>query len=64
MPTKIEGVKLYNIIETAVELDRTPQTIRNYIKQGKINPQRIGRNLVFTKSEIDKTRRENEYKRV
>lgn len=63
MPTKIEGVKLYNIIETAVALDRTPQTIRNYIKQGKIKPQRIGRNLVFTKGEIDKTRR-NEYKRV
>ena len=63
MPTKIEGVKIYNIIETAVELDRTPQTIRNYIKQGKITPQRIGRNLVFTKSEIDKTRK-NEHKRI
>jgi len=63
MPTKIEGVKIYNIIETAIELRRTPQTIRNYIKQGKITPQRIGINLVFTKSEIDKTRR-NEHKRI
>jgi hypothetical protein len=64
MPTKIEGVKHYNKLETALELKRTPQTIRNYIKAGKIKPNRIGTRLIFTKAEIDKTRRENEYKRV
>ena len=36
MGTLIEGIKFYNIQETAKALQVTPQTVRAYIKQGKI----------------------------
>ncbi len=36
MPTEIEGIKFYTITETAQALRVTPQTVRLYIKQGKI----------------------------
>lgn len=52
MGTLIEGIKFYNIQETAQALRVTPQTVRAYIKQGKIKSQRIGRPLLITESNL------------
>jgi excisionase family DNA binding protein len=52
MPTTIEGLKLYTIPEAADALRVTPQTIRNYLKQGKLKGQRIGRPIFITESNI------------
>jgi excisionase family DNA binding protein len=52
MPTEIEGIKFYTIQETAQALRVTPQTIRAYIKQGRINSQRIGKPIFITDSNL------------
>jgi ribosomal protein S19 len=57
-------MKLYNVVETAKELNVTPQTIRNHIREGKITPIRVGKSIIITEKEIDKRRKRNEYKRV
>lgn len=52
MGTIIEGIKFYTIPETAQALRVTPQTIRAYIKQGKIKSQRIGRPILITENNL------------
>jgi len=52
MPTIIEGIKFYTILETAEALHVTPQTIRAWIKQGRIKSQRIGRPILITESNL------------
>lgn len=52
MGTIIEGIKFYTIPETARALRVTPQTIRAYIKQGKIKSQRIGRPILITENNL------------
>lgn len=52
MATVIEGIKFYNIQETAKALKVTPQTIRAWIKQGKIKSQRIGRPILITEDNL------------
>ena len=52
MGTIIEGIKFYTIPETATALRVTPQTIRAYIKQGKIKSQRIGRPILITENNL------------
>ena len=52
MSTIIEGIKFYTISETAEALNVTPQTIRAYIKQGKIKSQRIGRPILITENNL------------
>lgn len=52
MSTIIEGIKFYTIPETAKALRVTPQTIRAWIKQGKINSQRIGRPILITENNL------------
>jgi excisionase family DNA binding protein len=52
MATVIEGIKFYTIQETASALRITPQTVRAYIKQGKIKSQRIGRPILITESNL------------
>ena len=52
MPTEIEGIKFYTIPETAKALRVTPQTIRAYIKQGKMKSQRIGRPILITENNL------------
>ena len=52
MSTIIEGIKFYTISETAKALRVTPQTIRSWIKQGKINIQRIGRPILITENNL------------
>jgi len=52
MATIIEGIKFYTIQETAEALNVTPQTVRAYIKQGKLKGQRIGRPILITEKNL------------
>ena len=52
MSTTIEGIKFYTIPETAKALRVTPQTVRAYIKQGKLRSQRIGRPILITENNL------------
>ncbi len=52
MATIIEGIKFYTIPETAEALNVTPQTVRAYIKQGKLKGQRIGRPILITENNL------------
>ena len=52
MPTEIEGITIYTIPETAKALKVTSQTVRTWIKQGKIKSQRIGRPIFITKNNL------------
>ncbi len=52
MSTIIEGIKFYTIPETATALRVTPQTIRAYIKRGKLKSQRIGRPILITENNL------------
>lgn len=40
---QVEGVTLYTILEAAKVLGVTPQTVRLYIKDGRLSARRIGR---------------------
>ena len=52
MPTIIEGIKFYTIKDTAKALHVTPQTVRSYIKQGRIRSQRIGKPILITENNL------------
>ena len=52
MAAVIEGIKFYTIPETAQALRVTPQTIRAWIKQGKLKGQRIGRPILITENNL------------
>ena len=52
MATVIEGIKFYTIPETAEVLQVTPQTIRAWIKQGRMKAQRIGRPILITENNL------------
>lgn len=52
MPTLIEGIKFYRIQEAAEALRVTPQTIRAYIKQGRLQATRVGRPILITEKNL------------
>lgn len=52
MSTEIEGIKFFTIQETAKALGVTPQTVRAYIKQGRLRGQRIGRPTLITEKSL------------
>lgn len=52
MATIIEGIKFFTIPEVAEALHVTPQTIRAYIKTGRIKSQRIGRPIYITETNV------------
>lgn len=52
MATIIEGIKFYTIQETAQALNVTPQTVRAWIKQGRLKAQRIGRPILITENNL------------
>lgn len=45
---EVEGIKFYTVNEVAKKLRITPQTVRAYIKSGKLKGQRIGRPILIT----------------
>ena len=52
MVTIIEGIKFYTIPDTAKALKVTPQTVRRWIKQGRLKSQRIGRPIYITENNL------------
>jgi excisionase family DNA binding protein len=60
MPTVIEGIKFFTIQETAEALRVTPQTVRAYIKRGKLKGQRIGRPILITENNLREFLQANE----
>lgn len=52
MATVIEGITFYTIPETALALRVTPQTVRAWIKKGRIKSQRIGRPILITENNL------------
>ena len=52
MATIIEGIKFFTTIEAAQTLQVTPQTVRAYIKQGRIKSQRIGKPILITENNL------------
>ena len=53
MPTTIQNIKFYTVTEAAKELHVTAQTVRTYIKEGKIKGQRIGRPILITEEALN-----------
>ena len=51
--TKIQGITFYTVIEIAQLLDITPQTVRTYIKEGKLKGKRIGRPILITRESLN-----------
>ena len=47
MATEIRGETYYTVTELAEVLSITPQTVRKYIKEGRLDSQRIGRPLLI-----------------
>jgi len=52
MPTVIEGVKLFTVKEVAEAMGVTHQTVRKYIKVGRLRAQRVGKPLLITEKSI------------
>lgn len=57
MPIRVEGVKFYSIIDAAKELDLTPQTVRKYVKEGKLKSKRVGKPILITDKHIKELRK-------
>lgn len=47
MSKEIQGTKFFTVQETADLLRVTPQTVRNYIREGKLKGTRIGRPILI-----------------
>ena len=52
MSIVIEGIKFYTLKETAQLLNVTPQTLRRYIKKGRLIGQRVGRPTLITENSL------------
>ena len=50
--TVIEGIRFYTVTETAKTLNVSIQTVRNYLRRGKLRGQRIGRPILITENNI------------
>ena len=53
MPTKIEDVTLYSVPEVSHMLNVTTASIRNYIKQGYLNGQKVMGRWVVVEEELE-----------
>ncbi len=52
MPTTIQGVTLYNVVEAAQELNVSKNTLHKWIKSGKITAHKIGKPYYITEASI------------
>lgn len=47
-------IEMFNIHETAAVLRVHPETLRRFIREGKINAYKIGRRKLISKEEMEK----------
>lgn len=52
MGITIEGLTFYNVHEVSEKLNVAPETIRTYVKQGRLVGQRIGRSIMVTEKSL------------
>lgn len=52
MSTVIAGATFYTLPEVAKMLNVTPQTIRGYVKKGKLKGKRIGRPILIAEENL------------
>lgn len=50
--TTIAGVTLYSVNEIAQLMQVTPQTVRRYIKSGRLKSRKIGRNIFCSETDL------------
>lgn len=50
--TTIAGVTLYSVREVSELMKVTPQTVRRYIKSGRLKSRKIGRNLFCSETDL------------
>ncbi len=50
--TEIQGITFYTVQEVAIMLSITPQTVRSYIKEGRLKGKRIGRPILITQESL------------
>lgn len=51
--TEIQGVIFYTVQQIAMMLRITPQTVRTYIKEGKLKGKRVGRPILITEESLN-----------
>lgn len=49
---QIHGANFYTVLEASQVLDLTPQTIRDYIRAGKLEGQKAGRSYLIPQGEV------------
>lgn len=49
---EIQGIKFFTTLELASKLQVTPQTVREYIKQGKLKAQKVGRSFLVSEKNL------------
>ena len=52
MPTEIEGIKFYRIPEVAEALGVTTETVRAWLKKGRLKGVRVGRPILITEKNL------------
>ncbi len=50
--TEIQGIRFYSVKDTAKELNVSIATVRNYLRQGKLQGRRVGRPILITEGNI------------
>ncbi len=58
---RADGDRVLTVSEAARELGRSPQTIRYYIRSGKLNARKVGRVYQIKAKEISRYKRENRH---
>ncbi len=48
----IAGVKVYTVPEVAKAMGVVPQTVRDYIKSGRLQARRVGKRFLITEKDI------------
>ena len=50
MTLEYEGIKFYTTLEVAKKLEINVQTVREYIKRGKLKGQRVGKSFLISEN--------------
>jgi excisionase family DNA binding protein len=62
MAKVILGIKFYTIPMAAEALGVTPQTVRLWIKQGRLKSHRVGRPILITEKDLKNFLNQSNYK--